>query len=254
MASVSSGLEMEERTHLIFQESGDSCSDMEDYKTHLRDLDSKRRNHYLQQPSTTISLILLLVVTATASALLMGSAVYTLDRFGRSPASGFSSSTSKPGTLFGDCGETVPDAIASGCIYDVMSSIWLPPTCADPELTQQFLALKAWTWWYDRNMTQKVPFAEVQAGEHEALWVSREFHWYHCTYMWRKFHRGVLKGIENLEDDANESRAMVKGGVTDSYIGKYHHTEHCEKMLIDETPGEVVDTEIKRKFGKCIWL
>ena len=66
--------------------------------------------------------------------------------------------------------------------------------------------------------------------------------------MWRKLHRGLLKGRENAE----------KRGVVDTYIGEYGHTAHCEMMLIGMEDGDVLDknatdTAIKMKFPQCMW-
>jgi hypothetical protein len=94
-----------------------------------------------------------------------------------------------------------------------------------------------------------VSFEEVARGNHEKLFVTREYHMYHCTYMWRKLHRGMLRGGENEE----------KRGVVDTYIGSYGHTEHCEMMLLGMEGGEGVvdknatDTAILMKFPQCMW-
>jgi hypothetical protein len=131
-----------------------------------------------------------------------------------------------------------------------MSFSWLPKPCADPELTMEFLSIRNWTWWLDAEATTAVPFDDVATGNFEELFVTREFHLYHCTYMWRKLHRGMLKAVE-----MDENR-----GIVDSYVGDYKHTAHCEMILIGMKGDHGVvdmnatDTVIGRKFPQCVWV
>lgn len=138
-----------------------------------------------------------------------------------------------------ECGETPEEARARGCAFDPVSFSWLPPLCFDGELVERFLAMRDWQWYYHANdTTSPVPFAEVQKGEHPWLFVTREFHIFHCTYQWRKMHR-----------------AMLQGTPVDSYIGNYSHTGHCEWTLTNkwaERSGwDIVDVQISRKFVRC---
>lgn len=72
---------------------------------------------------------------------------------------------------------------------------------------------------------------------------------FHCTYMWRKLHRGMLRGEDNKE----------QRGVVDTYIGSYGHTAHCEMMLLGMEGNEgrldknATDTAIVMKFPQCMW-
>jgi hypothetical protein len=67
--------------------------------------------------------------------------------------------------------------------------------------------------------------------------------------MWKKLHRGLLRGQENAE----------RRGIVDTYIGKYEHTAHCEMMLLGMEGDEGVvdktarDTAILMKFPQCMW-
>ena len=84
---------------------------------------------------------------------------------------------------------------------------------------------------------EPVPLATVRLGEHTHLYVSREFHLHHCTYMWRKMHR-----------------ALIQGRPQDTYVGNYSHTAHCEHVLTKEVLDlgmDVVDVRIGRKFVGC---
>ena len=146
------------------------------------------------------------------------------------------------GTATG-CGQTASSALEAGCRFDPMSFSWLPPLCYDEELIATFLAIKPWHW-YLRSSTspsdealQPVSFETVRQGGHEYMWVSREFHLFHCTYQWRKMHRAIMEG-----------RPL------DDYVGNYSHTEHCEHVLTKEVLElglDVVDVQIQRKFVGC---
>lgn len=136
-----------------------------------------------------------------------------------------------------DCGSTPSSAVSAGCRFDPMSFSWLPPSCYDAKLIASFLAIKPWQWYLNSSDAQPVPFEMVQQGIHDYLWVTREFHLFHCTYQWRKMHRAVLQGKP-----------------LDTYVGNYSHTEHCEYVLTKEVLElgmEVVDVQIQRKFVSC---
>ncbi|PWY82033.1 hypothetical protein BO70DRAFT_405074 [Aspergillus heteromorphus CBS 117.55] len=154
-----------------------------------------------------------------------------------------------PSSAVQDCGTSAAEALARGCQFDAMSFSWLPSACFDAPLTHDFLAQRDWQWFLDPAGQQAVPRARVLAGEYEMLYVTREYHLMHCTYMWRKMHRAVLFG---------EGRDSVDG-----YIADMAHTEHCGRMLLQQPHAnngshglQAVDTYIFVKYvlcGPAIW-
>lgn len=141
------------------------------------------------------------------------------------------------------CGNTTSTALAHNCTFDPMSFSWLPAPCTDAHLTAAFLKRRDWTWYFDRDGKRPAPRDEVLRGEHDILYVSAEYHIFHCTYMWRKLHR-----------------AVAVGGLVDGYIGAFHHTSHCEEMILEGVEGgmgsrEVIDTVIRMKWPDCpvVW-
>ena len=132
------------------------------------------------------------------------------------------------------CGGSIEDATAKGCSFDPMSFSWLPPDCYDQELIDQFLQLRDWTWYINDNGTQAARKEDVLAGKYDHLYVTDAYHQFHCTYMWRKLHRAVLRD-----------------GLVDSYIGSYKHTAHCEMILTSGDAIDNVDTVIRTKFVTC---
>jgi hypothetical protein len=137
---------------------------------------------------------------------------------------------------FGDCGTSPAEAHSLGCQFDAMSFSWLPAGCYDTELVDDFLALRNWEWFYDTARQHAIPKEEVLKGELTNLIVTREYHLFHCTYQWRKMHRGMVKGV------------------IDSYIANYEHTAHCEHMLTERVPINTTDTVIVMKFPHCQYI
>ncbi|KAK5658511.1 hypothetical protein OQA88_1903 [Cercophora sp. LCS_1] len=139
------------------------------------------------------------------------------------------------------CGTTPSEARAKGCKFDVNSFSWLPPDCYDEGLSDDVDARNAWTWWLDENGTIPLSHDEAAKGETKEVYVNWKDHLKHCTVMWRRMHRVLLK----LEEKG-------RGGI-DSYLDRYHHTLHCEKMLVgqEQYAPEEVNTIIKAKYPDC---
>lgn len=133
------------------------------------------------------------------------------------------------------CGTTAKEARSRGCEYDVMSFAWTPSRCFDPNLMAEFTSLRNWTFFTSQNGTEAVPYDSVALGEHDELFVTQEFHMYHCTYMWRKMHRAVLAAVP-----------------LDGYIGNYHHTSHCERQIMQKArKTHEISTTIFTKYVSC---
>ncbi|KFG79788.1 hypothetical protein MANI_009002 [Metarhizium anisopliae] len=139
--------------------------------------------------------------------------------------------------LVESCGGSPEEATSLGCSFDVMSFAWLPSRCFDQELMLDFLHLRRWQWFTDADGRHPIDQATVAKGTYEHLYVTQEYHMYHCTYMWRKMHRAVQHGQP-----------------LDGYIGSLAHTDHCESVLVhpDSSWGELT-TSIFSKYVKCPW-
>lgn len=133
------------------------------------------------------------------------------------------------------CGLSASDAVSRGCSFDPVSFAWLPQRCFDRELAEQFLAQRNWRWYQDSNGTIPVQYESLRNGDYPELYVTQEYHMYHCTYMWRKMHRAILHGQP-----------------LDGYIGHFAHTSHCETMLLNhEAALNSTNTIIATKFVNC---
>jgi hypothetical protein len=138
---------------------------------------------------------------------------------------------------FDTCGLTASSALSHGSSFDVTSFAWLPARCFDQGLVDQFLALHDWRWYLDAAGSQPVDIDSVRSGVHAQLYVTQEYHMYHCTYMWRKMHR-----------------AAGAGRPLDGYIGNMSHTAHCEGQLVGhgaEAGLNETNTVISTKFVNC---
>ena len=147
------------------------------------------------------------------------------------------------GVELGDCGpsHTVDEARAQGCLFDPMSWLWVRPECHDQALIDDFLNRTDWSWHTDWQLTpeSRVPLPAVVAGDHPQLFTSKKYHSIHCTYMWRKMHRALL-----------EHRPV------DSDLTSWHHTRHCEEVLLDpylHEDSECTDEMVCPTLVRATW-
>ncbi|KAF2663831.1 hypothetical protein BT63DRAFT_418727 [Microthyrium microscopicum] len=133
------------------------------------------------------------------------------------------------------CGDTSSEAQRKGCHFDTMAFSWVPPACYDGELEKEFLSKKDWVWFLEENNNITISPEVVQTGDINVAWVTWEYHQTHCTYMWRKMHRAVAASTP-----------------LDGYIRDYHHTAHCEVMLLqDVTDNRKQRESIYIKYPNC---
>ncbi|KAL9109186.1 MAG: hypothetical protein Q9227_006111 [Pyrenula ochraceoflavens] len=148
-----------------------------------------------------------------------------------------------------DCGSTPSTARAAGCVFDILSFGWLPPACVDSELTAAFLAARDWKWFTsfhgpdDNSHTHTagdvaltpITTETMLTGEHDA-WVPWELQAVHCTFLWRKMHR-----------------AMLRGWPLEEGVASYNHTLDCQEMLWRGhwLGNDVVNTRIIRGYPRC---
>ena len=147
------------------------------------------------------------------------------------------------GIELGDCGSshTVDEARAKGCLFDPMSWLWVRPECYDSSLIDDFMNRTDWSWHTDWKLTpeSQVPLDRVFAGDHPHLFTSKKYHSIHCTYMWQKMHKALL-----------EHRPV------DTDLTSWHHTHHCEEVLLDpylHEDSECTDDMICPTLVRATW-
>ncbi|RFU26794.1 hypothetical protein B7463_g9541, partial [Scytalidium lignicola] len=115
------------------------------------------------------------------------------------------------------CGNTSEEALKKGCILDFIPGAWVHPDCYDKELEEEFLRLKEWHWYYDKEAQHELFEDSIRrTGGPNPIYVSQEYHILHCAYTWKKLHRAVIRQTP-----------------IDSHIGSYKHTQHCLKTLTE---------------------
>lgn len=153
------------------------------------------------------------------------------------------------GDELGHCGHSIEQARSLGCIFDPMSWAWQRPECYHAELVAEFLGRMDWRF-YTNNETRpedEVPREVWQRGDYRTLYVPRDWHIFHCSYAWRKFH------------EAFTARAPM-----DTDMLGMGHAKHCEKSFLhdldpaltapcDSWPGGCRTTTIVAGFNGCGW-
>ncbi|KXS99685.1 hypothetical protein AC578_9915 [Pseudocercospora eumusae] len=115
---------------------------------------------------------------------------------------------------------TPAEAREADCVFDALTTSWVPHECADLDLTEQYLrtvsALPQWPFYYDEAGTQEWRDLDLlKSGEWNGhLWVTGRAHKLHCLFAWQRLHQ-VLLGGKHID-------TVV--------LGPYH-TEHCKKVL-----------------------
>lgn len=145
--------------------------------------DAKRKN-----TRWMISTVLLSALVLAAISLLSLKFARPRHRTSSAPTSSVSQST----IAAPPCGTSPSEANAAGCIYDVMIHSWLPRTCFDEELTNEFRGLREWRFYADLNGTQVLTEEEL-AWRTEEVYTSLDYHYTRCVYTLRKTQRAAEK-------------------------------------------------------------
>ncbi|EME44321.1 hypothetical protein DOTSEDRAFT_97020, partial [Dothistroma septosporum NZE10] len=110
------------------------------------------------------------------------------------------------------CGRTPEEARSAGCIFDVMMDEWLPLSCYDRDLTEEFRSIKDWPFYSDANQTQRL--TEEELSQRPVAHTTLEYHVAHCSFALRKLHRAIAQGRQIETNVAAEA-----------------HTTHCAEFL-----------------------
>lgn len=136
------------------------------------------------------------------------------------------------------CGSDAKTAQANGCIFEVLSFAWLPPECHDHEAEKDFLASGNWSWFahtpgVSADSLRDLPLGglpplpplsldQIRQGTHHGVHVTWGYHVTHCTYIWQKMHR-----------------ALLRGKFVDSYMMEMEHTKHCSRRFLESATGKL---------------
>jgi len=117
------------------------------------------------------------------------------------------------------CGDNPTTARERGCSFDLITFAWQMPKCYDAPLVEEFAAWEPWTFWTDEHGNDTVQLEDARKGD-AALWLPWQYHVVHCTFVWRQMHRAY------------------EAGWIDEHSRSYHHTTHCQKMLLMDCHDE----------------
>jgi hypothetical protein len=148
--------------------------------------------------------------------------------------------TNAPNSWFGGgCGDTPVTARARGCHFNTVLYAWVEPKCLTAEDLadeDRFYAETEFPW---ESVEDRQPINRVEAlsGEATSVLTNMEWHVQHCTYVWQRLHRALLKGTP-----------------IDSYTADYHHTMHCQEMVGDMMRNGSMSqnpTHVFAKYPSC---
>lgn len=135
------------------------------------------------------------------------------------------------------CGTDAATARAKGCIFDLLTLAWLAPECYDADLSEEFLEVASETFYYDAEgllpieSYEKLSEREINVTSH----TTRRYHVFHCAYGWRLMHK-----------------MLERGGMLESGLSGYHHTEHCTATLMNTSvPLDAVITRVEISYPDC---
>jgi hypothetical protein len=137
------------------------------------------------------------------------------------------------------CGNSVAEAQAAGCQFELMSYAWLPEPCIDRELEEEFRSL-GFPYFEDIEGTRPVAHEVVVGGDQIVFSTWREHMW-HCAFMWKKIVK-IANGVKG-------------GGGLSTRMLRMNHTEHCSDMILadDGPPLDMVNTRGTPAFDECVY-
>ena len=130
-----------------------------------------------------------------------------------------------------NCGNSVAEARAMGCRFDILASAWLPEKCRDEELTAEFEQSGdgpdgAWRYWLDANHTQEISVDELAGHADDPdfrFYSTTQWHVAHCLFYWRK-----------------QQRARAVGGaIVEPRFDSEQHINHCSGFIREGKDGGV---------------
>ncbi|QSS60188.1 hypothetical protein I7I51_04985 [Histoplasma capsulatum] len=132
-----------------------------------------------------------------------------------------------------DCGKTRAEAVARGCVLDIMGAAWLPQLCYDKELAEESVSPDTELakvggsgisqWWRNYNRTVEISQDRLQYLDDLVGYTWEEFHVAHCLYDWRalvKAAKRIRKGERNVEVIANQDHRAGATAKVDFALGK----------------------------------
>lgn len=161
-----------------------------------------------------------------------------------------SRTTLQPTTKYLHCGNSTAEARAQGCVFDVLTNMWVPEQCWDREGTEEYMRMAPWQGYDTQDATRRLTLEEMseRVGKDRLApdptsppyWTPLREHVIHCALMWRRQHRGFMNG---------EAKKL------DFHSLNYQHTLHCSRSLMnmagagDEIPDPLDKVAVRTWVG-----
>jgi len=148
------------------------------------------------------------------------------------------------------CGNTIKEAEANGCTFDLLTKTWLPSTCTrhgEPNFMK--IANRhnetQWPYWADEEGREALTLEQVSrmADTEEEWWTTTQEHITSCAWMTIRM-----------------AHAYTSGERVDDLAGSFHHIRHCTLLTLGwayRAPGNQLDQMYKTLggsksgFGTC---
>jgi hypothetical protein len=152
-------------------------------------------------------------------------------------------STSKVGVAPGErlsCGNTIEEALARGCTFDILSMSWLRDSCPRDQADEFVLYPGAEPWRYFRHENATGEMDEAALSELGAglWWAKQKEHMAHCAFMLLRLHA-----------------VLERGERPDGLTGSLKHSKHCVMMLLEaskwDPENDIINTPETVAFGVC---
>jgi len=137
------------------------------------------------------------------------------------------------------CGDSLEEAQARGCIFDLMSFRWIHPACFNRNESEAWLeSYGPWEWYMEKNNTESVVGVDVLPYQTRA-WTQQSYHVAHCLYVWKLLHL-----------------AAISGSLIDDETIVISHSDHCAKIVMkyESIPSQNVVTRVDMSYSKCVTL
>jgi hypothetical protein len=115
------------------------------------------------------------------------------------------------------CGNSLGEAMANECQYDMLSNHFVHPLCLDEGAVLEYQQEgNTWIGYTDMNWTDVIPTTKAM-GESGVYWTNQRDHIVHCAMLWRKQWRAFT-----------ENRRYW-----DNVIAGEEHVLHCSEFLME---------------------
>jgi hypothetical protein len=148
------------------------------------------------------------------------------------------------------CGNTIKEAEANGCIFDLLTKVWLPSACTrhgEPNFMKIATGNNEtqWPYWADKDGRQALTVEQVSrmADTEEEWWTTTREHITSCSWMTIRM-----------------AHAYTTGERVDNLARSFHHIRHCTLLTLGwayRAPAKELDQMYKTLggsktgFGTC---